>query len=147
MDLFELSEIQAQSILDRPLRRLTRYDRLELEREQDTLRDEITALTSILESDERLREVVSGELAEVAKKFGTPRRTVLLEGSGTALPAAVPLEVADDPCVVLMSATGLVARVAVGMAERVLVPPPADAPRAAPHASVSPRAPTCPRTT
>src|SRR5260370_22637535 len=114
MDLFELSEIQAQSILDTPLRRLTRYDRLELEREQDTLRDEITALTSILESDERLREVVSGELAEVAKKFGTPRRTILLEGGGEAAAAAVPLEVADDPCVVLMSATGMVARVAVG---------------------------------
>jgi len=49
--------------------------------------------------------------------------------------AAVPLEVADDPCVVLMSATGLVARVAVGasedLAERALVPPPADASRAA----------------
>ena len=81
--------------------------------------------------------MVSGELAEVAKKFGTPRRTILLEGGGAALPAAVPLEVADDPCVVLMSATGLVARVPVtGPApadypERALVPPPGDATRAA----------------
>ena len=138
MDIFELSEIQAQYILDTPLRRLTRYDRLELEREQDELQAEIVALTSILESDERLREVVSGELAEVAKKFGTPRRTVLLEGGGAALPAAVPLEVADDPCVVLMSATGLVARVAAGTsAERVLVPPPGDATRAAHDVVVS----------
>ena len=54
------------------------------------------------------------ELAEVAKKFATSRRTVLLEGSAAVTAAAaVPLEVADDPCVVLMSATGLVARVAV----------------------------------
>jgi DNA gyrase subunit A len=93
-------------------------------------------LTAILESDEKLREVVSDELAEVGKRFGTPRRTVLLEGSSEAAAvAAVPLEVADDPCVVLMSATGLVARVAVGasddLAERALVPPPADAARAA----------------
>ena len=137
MDIFELSEIQAQYILDTPLRRLTRYDRLELEREQDELRAEIAALTAILESDARLREVVSGELAEVAKKFGTPRRTVLLEGGGAALPAAVPLEVADDPCVVLMSATGLVARAPVAgpapddYPERALVPPPGDASRAA----------------
>ena len=36
--IFDLSEIQAQYILDTPLRRLTRYDRLELEREQETLR-------------------------------------------------------------------------------------------------------------
>src|SRR6266700_2806899 len=137
METFQLSEIQAQYILDTPLRRLTRYDRLELEREQEELRADIAALTSILDSDERLREVVSGELAEAAKKFGTPRRTVLLEGSGTAAPAAVPLEVADDPCVVLLSATGLVARAAADMAERALVPPPADATRAAHDVVVS----------
>ena len=143
MDIFELSEIQAQYILDTPLRRLTRYDRLELEREQDELRTEIAALTSILESDTRLRELVSGELAEVAKKFGTPRRTVLLEGGGAALPAAVPLEVADDPCVVLMSATGLVARMAVtspapdDYPERAVVPPLGELSRAAHDVVVS----------
>jgi DNA gyrase subunit A len=142
MEIFELSDIQAQYILDTPLRRLTRYDRLELEREQDQLRAEIAALTEILESDARLRELVSGELAEVAKRFGTPRRTVLLEGGSEAVAAAVPLEVADDPCVVLMSATGLVARAAVGGApgdypERVLVPPPAEASRAAHDVVVS----------
>src|SRR2546430_12541222 len=130
-----LSEIQAQYILDTPLRRLTRYDRLELEREQDELRAEIAELSAILESDEKLREVVSDELAEVGKRFGTPRRTVLLEGSSEAAAvAAVPLEVADDPCVVLMSATGLVARVAVSSAdwaERALVPPPSEGARAA----------------
>src|SRR6516162_5139962 len=140
MAVFELSEIQAQYILDTPLRRLTRYDRLELEREQDTLRTEIASLTSILDSGVRLREVVGDELAEVAKRFGTPRRTVLLEGGSEAVKAAVPLEVADDPCVVLMSATGLVARVALGTAdpaERALVPPPPDASRAAHDVVVS----------
>jgi DNA gyrase subunit A len=139
-EIFELSEIQAQYILDTPLRRLTRYDRLELERDQDELRAEIASLTTILESDEKLRELVSGELAEVAKRFGTPRRTVLLEGSEGPAAAAVPLEVADDPCVVLMSATGLVARAAVSsgdISERVLVPPPADASRAAHDVVVS----------
>jgi DNA gyrase subunit A len=127
MEIFELSEIQAQYILDTPLRRLTRYDRLDLEQEQDTLRSEIASLTEILESDAMLREVVSGELAEVAKKFGTPRRTVLLEGGGEARAAAVPLEVTDDPCVVLMSATGLLARASLSSSdlssERAVVPP------------------------
>jgi DNA gyrase subunit A len=136
MAVFDLSEIQAQYILDTPLRRLTRYDRLELEREQDTLRSEIASLTAILESDSLLRDVVSDELAEVAKKFSTPRRTVLLEGSSEVLAAAVPLEVTDDPCVVLMSATGRVARVTVSdsdiYAERTLVPPSGDLTRA-PH--------------
>jgi DNA gyrase subunit A len=76
----------------------------------------------------------------VAKRFGTPRRTVLLEGSEVAVTAAVPLEVADDPCVVLMSASGLVARVAVSPgddSERALVPPPAEASRAAHDVIVS----------
>jgi DNA gyrase subunit A len=114
MAVFDLSEIQAQYILDTPLRRLTRYDRLELERERDTLRREIAELTEILSSDTKLRGIVSSELADIAKRFATPRRTVLLEGGGAAVQAAVPLEVADDPCTVLLSATGLLARTAPG---------------------------------
>jgi DNA gyrase subunit A len=111
MAVFDLSEIQAQYILDTPLRRLTKYDRLELERERETLQAEIAELTAILESGSRLRAVVSGELADIAERFATPRRTVLLEGPGGApKTGAVPLEVADDPCAVVLSATGLIAR-------------------------------------
>jgi DNA gyrase subunit A len=113
MSVFDLSEIQAQYILDTPLRRLTRYDRLELERERENLQAEIAELTAILESEAKLRALVSGELADVAKRFADPRRTVLLEGSGKPTrAAAVPLEVADDPCLVLLSTAGLIARVA-----------------------------------
>ena len=50
MSVFDLSAVQAQYILDTPLRRLTRYDRLELERERETLQAEIAELTAILES-------------------------------------------------------------------------------------------------
>jgi DNA gyrase subunit A len=115
MSVFDLSAIQAQYILDTPLRRLTRYDRLELERERDTLQAEIAELTEILDSEARLRELVSAELASVSERFATPRRTVLLEGGGAArTAAAVPLEVADDPCIVLLSSTGLLARTATG---------------------------------
>src|SRR5579862_7030185 len=66
MSVFDLSAIQAQYILDTPLRRLTRYDKLELEREQQSLIEEIAELTAILDSDQRLRELVSSELAAVA---------------------------------------------------------------------------------
>jgi DNA gyrase subunit A len=112
IQIFDLSEIQAQYILDTPLRRLTRYDRLELERERETLQTEIAELTAILESEQRLRELVSAELAAVSDRFATPRRTVLLEGTGAARTAAVPLEVADEPCTVLLSSAGLLARTA-----------------------------------
>jgi DNA gyrase subunit A len=118
MSVFDLSEIQATYILDTPLRRLTRYDRLELEREAETLRREIDELTAILESESRLRTLVSDELASIAERFADPRRTVLLEGTGAPRTAAVPLEVADDPCLVLLSSTGLVARTPLDIAER-----------------------------
>ncbi|MFE7646290.1 DNA topoisomerase IV subunit A [Streptomyces phaeoluteigriseus] len=111
IERFSLSEIQTQYILDTPLRRLTRFDRIELEAEQGKLNEEIAELTRILESDAELRKLVSAELAAVAKKFGTERRTVLLESAGTPA-STVPLQVADDPCRVLLSSTGLVARTA-----------------------------------
>ncbi|GHF24182.1 DNA topoisomerase (ATP-hydrolyzing) [Streptomyces mashuensis] len=113
VERFSLSEVQTQYILDTPLRRLTKFDRIELEGERDRLTAEIEELTRILESDAELRKLVSSELGEVAKKFGTPRRTVLLESAG-AQATAVPLQVADDPCRVLLSSTGLLARTATG---------------------------------
>ncbi|WP_109029905.1 DNA gyrase/topoisomerase IV subunit A [Streptomyces rubrogriseus] len=111
MERFSLSDVQTQYILDTPLRRLTKYDRIELESEKDRLNAEIEELTRILDSDAELRKLVSAELAAVAKKFGTDRRTTLLESSGAPV-AAVPLQVADDPCRVLLSSTGLLARTA-----------------------------------
>jgi DNA gyrase subunit A len=108
--VFDLSEVQASYILDTPLRRLTKFDRLELDRESAQLRREIADLTAILESDELLRHTVSDELAEVAKAHGTPRRTVLLESAGGPATLAAALEISDDPCWVLLSSTGLLAR-------------------------------------
>src|SRR5919107_404708 len=93
-----------------PLRRLTRFSRIELEKEGGELRETIAGLDAILEDEKLLRRVVSDELAEVAKTYGTPRRTVLLESAGQAVSAAAPLEVADDPCLVYLSSSGLLAR-------------------------------------
>src|SRR6202021_1351238 len=78
----------------------------------------VLELSAILESESRLRELVSTELASVAERFANPRRTVLLEGTGAPRTAVVPLEVADDPCLVLLSSTGLVARTPISTAER-----------------------------
>ncbi|MEU6024507.1 DNA topoisomerase IV subunit A [Micromonospora sp. NPDC047134] len=116
MRRFKLSEIQAGYILDTPLRRLTKYDRLELEAEQEKLRAEIAELSTILDDEKVLKKVVSDELAAVVKQFAAPRRTTLVDGDlkevlAASAPAG-PLEVADDPCQVILSATGLVARTA-----------------------------------
>ena len=51
--------------------------KIELETEQKDLKKEISALTALLKSDEALRAQVSSELDEVARKYATPRRTVI----------------------------------------------------------------------
>ncbi|WP_410624642.1 DNA gyrase subunit A [Amycolatopsis sp. cmx-8-4] len=116
MTRFKLSEIQATYILDTPLRRLTKYDRIELESEQERLREEIAELTKILDDESVLKKLVSSELAKIAKDFPTERRTALIDGDLKEVLAASkpsgPLEVEDDPCQVILSATGLVARTA-----------------------------------
>ncbi len=113
MDVFDLSRAQCDYILEMQLRRLTRFSRIELEKEQEQLRREIEELEAILADDALLRRVVSEELAEMAATYGTPRRTVLLQAAGSAAVAAsAPLEVPDDPCWVLLSSAGLLARTA-----------------------------------
>ncbi len=112
ISIFELSEIQAEHILDMALRRLTRFSKIELDKQREELEREIELLDAILADDALLRKVVSDELAEIAKTFGTPRRTVLLASAGTTVTAATSaaLEVADDPCFAFLSSSGLMAR-------------------------------------
>ena len=110
--VFDLSEAQSSYILDMPLRRLTRYSRLELENRRSELERTISDLDAILGDEALLRRLVSDELAELAKTYGTPRRTVLLASAGQTVTSAVPLEVADDPCFVYLSSAGLLARTA-----------------------------------
>ncbi len=116
MEVFDLSRLQADYILELQLRRLTKFSLLELEAERDTLRAEIEELEALLASRHRIEQLVSDELAEVAERYGTPRRTLLTDArpsiaGAAAKHAAAALEVADVPCRVLLSATGRIARV------------------------------------
>ena len=124
MSVFDLTQAQADYILELQLRRLTKFSRIELEGERDKLQREIGELRALLADEGLLRALVSTELADVAKAHGTPRRTVLLESAGAPAAASTPLEVTDDPCWVLLSSTGLLAR--TSSAESV----PAEGPRA-----------------
>ena len=117
MDVFDLSQIQAEYILELRLRRLTKFSRIELEAERDQLLSEIAALEQLLSGPQRVRQLVSDELEEVAERFGTPRRTLLTEArpavgaTVTARAAAAVLEIADTPCRVFLSTTGRAIRV------------------------------------
>jgi len=116
IDVFDLSQIQAEYILELRLRRLTRFSRIELETERDQLLAEIAALEKLLGSKQAIRTLVSDELASVAERFGTPRRTVLTEarpsiaGAAAKRTAAI-LEVSDSPTRLYLSTTGRIARV------------------------------------
>jgi len=123
MKAFDLDEPQANYILDMQLRRLTKFSRIELESEKDQLSSQIAEYTRIVTSDDELRKVVADELTAVSKKYGTPRRTVLLGSTGITA-TDVPLEVPDEPCWILMSATGHLARI------DTVDPLPPDGPRA-----------------
>ncbi|MEV8338927.1 DNA topoisomerase IV subunit A [Leucobacter sp. NPDC077196] len=114
MQVFELSEAQAEYILELRLRRLTKFSRVELEAERDELQAEIDRLLAILGDDHRLREVVAHEMDEAAEAFGTPRRTVLTGAvvrPTRSASSATSLEVADTPCTVLLSVTGRALRI------------------------------------
>lgn len=126
MAVFDLTEVQANYILDMPLRRLTKFSRIELEAEADELRGTIASLEEILGDDAQLRSVVAHELADIASALADPRRTTLVEATAAPpVPAhkrdspseGASLEVADEPCVVLLSNTGLVARTSTVDAE------------------------------
>lgn len=113
-DVFDLSEPQAEYILELRLRRLTKFSRVELETERDALKAEIAHLEELLASDTLLRAQVARELDAAAEAYGTPRRTLLLNG-GPVAPrsrAAAPadLQIADAPCRVFLSATGRMVR-------------------------------------
>ena len=113
---FGLSEAQAEYILELRLRRLTKFSRIELETESATLRQEIADLERILANDQALRTVVSEELGLVAEKFGDSRRSVLLSESGEIKPLTaakamtMDAELADQPCGILLTASGLLGR-------------------------------------
>ncbi|GAA1319605.1 DNA topoisomerase (ATP-hydrolyzing) subunit A [Leucobacter albus] len=129
--VFDLSELQAEYILELRLRRLTKFSRVELEGERDALQAEIAALLEILGSKEKLRGVVASELDEAATAYGTPRRTILTGAVARPSRAAVSpdaMQVADTPCTLMLSATGRALRI-----DRDPEAP--DAPRAAPRAT------------
>lgn len=118
--VFDLTVPQADHILELRLRQLTRYSTLELEQEKQRLEEEIAELAAILDSETKLRETVAAELDAVAEAHGDDRRTQLAEAetletaaapkSGATETPAAGLQIADEPCWVLLSTSGQLAR-------------------------------------
>ena len=114
MSTFSLSELQAEYILELRLRRLTKFSKVELDAEADLLKGEIAALQTLLADDAALRSLVAQELLDVAERAGDDRRTTLINDANQVVPTAskkvVSAEMADIPCTVVLTASGMLAR-------------------------------------
>jgi DNA gyrase subunit A len=110
MTKFKLSEIQANHILDMPLRRLTKLARTELEQEHKDLLARIRHLKALLKDPTKIRGVIKDELAETKKKHADPRRTQIKADEGSF---DVEDLIAEEDVVITVSRAGYVKRVPI----------------------------------
>jgi DNA gyrase subunit A len=105
MKTFKLSEIQANHILDMPLRRLTALETDKLRQEYDDLQAYIRELKSILDSEELRRSILTEELTAIQDKYGDERRSRIIADEGD-----MSLEdlIADEELVVTASEAGYI---------------------------------------
>ena len=80
MTTFNLSEKQAQAILDMRLQRLTGLEREKIEEEYQSLVQLIAELKAILADDEKILEIIREELTEIKERFNDKRRTEIVAG-------------------------------------------------------------------
>jgi DNA gyrase subunit A len=109
---FTLTEIQAQAILDMPLRRLASMERKKIEDEYSELKRVIRSLEGILRSPKKMRDLVVRELDELKEKHGDRRRTqvIHLEGGKETAPVRMTDLTPDEMSWVMISPDGLISR-------------------------------------
>ncbi len=78
MERFKLTQVQAQAILDMPLRRLVALERQKLQEEHKELSKAIKALEQLLKYPRKILELIKQEVLELAQKYGDARRTQVL---------------------------------------------------------------------
>ncbi|HET9250033.1 MAG TPA: DNA gyrase C-terminal beta-propeller domain-containing protein, partial [Actinomycetota bacterium] len=110
MSTFKLSEIQANHILDMPLRRLTKLARTELEQEHKDLLARIRYLKGLLKDPKKIRGVIKDELSEIKDKHADPRRTQIRADEGSF---DVEDLIAEEDVVITVSRAGYVKRVPI----------------------------------
>jgi DNA gyrase subunit A len=107
MSDFELSDLQAQAILDMRLQRLTGLEREKINAEYQDLIKNIARFKAILESQTMVLQIIKDETKELRDKYGDDRRTEILEDEGD-----IDLEdlIAEEDMVVTMSHDGYIKR-------------------------------------
>ena len=82
LERFGLTDLQSQAILDMRLKRLSGLEIEKLNAENKELEETISYLMSILDSEEKLIELIEEELNEIKEKYGDERRTKLVADEG-----------------------------------------------------------------
>ncbi len=108
MDTFQLSQVQAQAILEMRLQRLTGLERDKILQELKEVLAKIDELEAILASEQRILDIIVAELHEVKEQFGDPRRTEILDAEGDMLDEDL---IPREDMVVTFSSRGYVKRV------------------------------------
>ena len=96
---FDLSERQADDILEIRLRQLAKMEGIKIERELKQLQDEGAGLKKLLDSEPAMRKCVAKEIAEDIKAYGDDRRTLIEQAERVSLAAPV----VDEPVTVIFS--------------------------------------------
>ncbi len=109
---FELSEIQAQAILDMRLHRLTGLERDKIIEEYNLVMALIKRLKEILSSEVEILKIIKGELLEVRERYGDPRRTEIIE---MAADLSIEDLIVEEDMVVTVSHSGYIKRNAVSL--------------------------------
>ena len=105
IDAFELTEVQAEDILEIRLRQLARLEGIRIEKELGELREERSGLQHLLDSRNAMTKLLLKEIKADAKTYGDERRT-LIEAVAAAAPAEIC--VPDEPVTVIVSRNGWV---------------------------------------
>jgi DNA gyrase subunit A len=107
MSDLDLSDIQAQAILDMRLQRLTGLEREKINAEYQDLIKNIARFKAILKSDAMVLQIIKDEITDIQKKYGDERRTEILEDVGD-----IDLEdlIAEEDMVVTISHEGYIKR-------------------------------------
>jgi topoisomerase IV subunit A len=101
---FELTERQAEDILEIRLRQLARLEGIRIERELAELKKEASSLKKLLGSPAERRKLAAAEVREDAQRFGDARRTVIEEAE--RITVSMVETVSDEPVTVILSRNG-----------------------------------------
>jgi len=107
MDRYELSEIQAQAILDMRLQRLTGLERDKIVEEYEELMHQIARFKEILADEKQVLKIIHDEFEEIKEKYGDERRTEITEAPDEILPEDM---IAQEEMVVTVSHEGHIKR-------------------------------------